>query len=498
LSEDQKSYRQIFKATSLFGGVQVFQILISVIRSKFVAVLLGPGGMGIAGLLGQSTGFISSITNFGLGSSAVKNVAAASGSGDELRISKVITVLRKLVWITGFSGMIITAVLSRWLSRITFGNEDYTWAFIWISITLLFQQLSSGQMVILQGLRKLKSLATANVAGSVIGLLISIPIYYKWRLDGIVPVIIIVSLTGFLLSWHFARKTGIKSVKMTNPEFLSEGKDMLKMGLALSLNGIFLSAVSYIVRIYISNRGGIDQVGLYNAGFAIINTYVGMIFSAMATDYYPRLSAVSNDNVMSSNLVNQQAEIAILILAPLLVFFLIFINWIVILFYSNKFIAVNEMIHWAALGMYFKAASWSIAFIFLAKGASKLFLMNELIANTYILGLNILGYMVAGLKGLGISFLVGYLIYFFQVFIITNRKYAFFFSNVFYKVAGFQFILGLICFFIMRIFDTPYNYISGLIIILISVVFSMKELDKRIGLKEIIYHGVSTFKNKYF
>ena len=53
----QSSYRQIMKATSLFGGVQIFQIIISVIRSKFVAILLGPSGMGIVGLLASTTGW---------------------------------------------------------------------------------------------------------------------------------------------------------------------------------------------------------------------------------------------------------------------------------------------------------------------------------------------------------------------------------------------------------------------------------------------------------
>lgn len=72
MQEQRSSYRQIVKATSLFGGVQFFQILISVVRSKFVAILLGPSGMGIVGLLTSTTGLITGLTNFGLGTSAIK------------------------------------------------------------------------------------------------------------------------------------------------------------------------------------------------------------------------------------------------------------------------------------------------------------------------------------------------------------------------------------------------------------------------------------------
>ncbi len=485
MTDDQKSYRQIFKATSLFGGVQVFNIIISVIRSKFIAVLLGPAGMGIAGLLTSTTGFVSALSNFGLGTSAVKNVAAAHASGDNERVQKVVSVLRRLVWITGLLGMLLTAALSPWLSQITFGNRDYTFAFIWISVSLLFQQLSSGQFVVLQGLRKLSLLAKANVTGSLIGLLIAVPVYYKWRLDGIVPVIIISSFTSMLLSWYFARKAGVKTVMVPKEEILGEGKEMLKMGFMISLSGLIATAVSYLVRIYISNTGGVEQVGLYTAGFAIIGTYVGMVFTAMGTDYYPRLSAVAHDNFKSKELINQQAEVAILILAPILAIFLVFINWVVILLYSTKFIAVNEMIHWAALGMYFKAASWSIAFILLAKGASKVFLWNELFANLYVMAFNVLGYKLAGLEGLGVSFLAAYFAYFVQVFILAKFKYSFSFNVVFYKVAGIQLFIGLLCFAIMRSMSSPWTFLLGSVLIIFSVLYSFKELDKRMELKAL-------------
>jgi O-antigen/teichoic acid export membrane protein len=165
MSEEKSSYRQIMKATSIFGGVQVFNIFIAIIRSKAIAVLLGPAGMGIAGLLTATTGLVASLSNFGLGTSAVKDIAEAYGTGDEPRIAKTAAVFKRLVWITGLVGATITLMLSPWLSELTFGNKDYTWSFILLSVTLLLGQLTSGQNVILQGIRKLKYLASANVWG---------------------------------------------------------------------------------------------------------------------------------------------------------------------------------------------------------------------------------------------------------------------------------------------------------------------------------------------
>ncbi|HEY5587809.1 MAG TPA: O-antigen translocase [Candidatus Paceibacterota bacterium] len=494
MTEQQTSYRQIMKATSLFGGVQVFSIIISIIRSKFIAVLLGTTGMGIAGLLTSTTGLISGLTNFGLGTSAVRDVASANNTGNETRIAIVVTVLRRWVWATGTLGTLVILALSPWLSQLTFGNSEYTLAFIWISITLLFMQLTSGQLVILQGMRKLQYLAKASLIGSALGLIITVPLYYKFGIKGIVPAIILSSIISLSLSWFFAKRINIKSIKVSRIRTIAEGKNMLIMGFMISVSGLITLGASYIIRVFISKTGGIEQVGLYTAGFAIINTYVGLIFTAMGTDYYPRLSSVAYSNELCKQAINQQAEIALLILAPILMLFLVFIQWIVIILYSNKFIAVDGMIHWAALGMLFKAASWAVGFIFLAKGASKLFFWNELIANIYILCLNILGYHYMGVTGLGISFMVGYMLYLIQVFIISKIKYQFSFHLAFIYIFTIQVLLAVFCFVDVKFIGKPYSYIIGVGLIIISTWYSYKELDKRLGIKTLMTGLINKYK----
>lgn len=474
------------KATSIFGGVQVFQILIGIIRSKFIAVLLGPLGMGISGLLTSTTGFVAALTNFGLSTSAVRDISSAHSSGNETRLAIVAKVFKRWVWLTGLLGALLTAVLSSWLSEITFGNNDYTFAFIWISITLLLNQLSAGQSVLLRGMRQIRYMAQASMIGSIIGLFTTVPLYYYYGVKGIVPAIIISAISSLLLTWYYSRRLPVKSIKVSYSRTLAEGKGMLKMGFMISLSSLITLAASYIVRIFISNRGGVEQVGLYNAGFAIINTYVGMIFSAMATDYYPRLSSVSHDNVLSKDSINQQAEIALLILAPILISFLVFINLFVVLLYSKQFMSVNVMIYWAALGMFFKAGSWSIAFLFLAKGDSKLFFWNELGTNIYLLIFNIIGYYYYGLTGLGLSFLLGYFFYFIQVWLVAKAKFDFSFFRGFLKIFYLQFTLAILSFLAIKLLDNLWPYIIGVILIIISATYSIKELNMRLGLVNLM------------
>lgn len=493
MTNQQSSYRQIMKATSIFGGVQVFQIIIGIIRSKFIAILLGPLGMGISGLLTSTTGFVAALTNFGLSTSAVKDIAAAHSTGNETRLAIVAKVFRRWVWVTGLLGTLLTAVLSPWLSEITFGNRDYTFAFILISITLLFNQISAGQGVLLRGMRKISYMAQSDIIGSVLGLFTTIPLYYFYGIKGIVPGIIITAISSLLLTWYYSRKLDIKPVYISKARTLAVGKEMLKMGLMISLSGLITLGASYIVRIFISRSGGVDQVGLYNAGFAMINNYVGMVFTAMGTDYYPRLSAVAHSNKESRKVINQQSEIALVILAPIIIIFLVFINWVVIILYSTKFLPVSAMIYWAALGMFFKAASWSIAFIFLAKGASKLFFWNELIFNIYLLTLNLIGYYYMGLTGLGLSFLVAYLLYLIQVFTVAKINFDFTFNAAFVKIFSLQLGLALLSFLAVKFMSNPWPYVVGVVLIVVSLYYSWKELDKRVDLKSII----DSIKNRF-
>ena len=260
-------FKDSLKATSLFGGVQIYKILIQIIRSKFIAVLLGPTGIGISNLLSSTTSTISVITNIGISRSAVKNISEANASGDDERLSKVVSVFRRLVWLTGIIGAIVCAVLSPYLSELTFGNKDYTLAFIILSITLLFDQLTSGQTTVMQGIHKYRYMSKSAVIGSTIGLFISVPLYYIWGVDAIVPVLLLSSITSLLLSLFFFRKIKIEPAPVSRTVMAIDGKDMIILGLSLSLTTIVNTALGYFVKIFIERNGGVNDVGLFAAGF---------------------------------------------------------------------------------------------------------------------------------------------------------------------------------------------------------------------------------------
>lgn len=495
MAEDRNSYKNITKAISLFGGVQILQIIVSIIKNKFVALLIGPVGVGIVGMLTSSTDLISSMTNFGLRTSAVRDVSQAYSTGDTPKISIVITVLRKLIWFTGILGMIITFCFSSLLSEWAFGNNDYSVSIKLIAIVVLFTQLYNGRFVLLQGTFQYKAIAKSALIGNLIGLFIIIPLYYIWKIKAIVPVIIVTSLCSYLAVWFYSRKISFPKIKLSIREFWKEGRLMLVLGMAIALSGVVGTGQIYLLRVYISNYGNILDVGLYTAGIAIASSYVGIVLNAMSSDYAPRLSAVANDANLLSLTINKQATLLITILSPLIVAFIVFIKQLVILLYSTKFIAITTMVEWIMFGMIFRALSWSISFCFIARGEPKTFFLNELLTSFYSLFFSVIGYKLANFTGMGIAFCLTYFCYTIQVYILSRKKFSFHFNHDFFKMVIPQILICMFLFILFRILGySVYRYIIGAIALTGTLFLSYYYLDKMIGIRHIIRNRINKIR----
>src|ERR1700720_4961352 len=81
------TYGQILKSSALVGGSSVINIAIGIVRTKAMALLLGPAGYGLFGLYGSIANLAQSLAGMGVNSSGVRQIAAAVGSGDSAQIA---------------------------------------------------------------------------------------------------------------------------------------------------------------------------------------------------------------------------------------------------------------------------------------------------------------------------------------------------------------------------------------------------------------------------
>ena len=291
--ERDDSYGHVLKYTGVFGGVQGLNILINLVRNKIVALFLGPEGMGLVSLFQTTVNFISQSTNLGVSFSAVRNVSELFDAGDEARITHFVKVVRAWSLLTGLVGMLLCIVIGPMLSNFTFSWGNHTLHFVLLSPLVALLAITGGETAILKGARQLKSLAVIQVYSILSALMITIPIYYFFGQSGIVPVMVLMGLATLLLTIH--RSYSLYPLRLTGAKgILGEGMGMVRLGVAYTLAGVLGSGAEFIIRTYLNNVSGLETVGLYNTGYILTMTYAGLVFSAMETDYFPRLSAVNS------------------------------------------------------------------------------------------------------------------------------------------------------------------------------------------------------------
>lgn len=423
MSEEKKAYTGIFKSTFLFGFVQVFNILIKIGLNKVIAVFLGTKGIGIIGLYQSAIAIIKSFAGLGINQSSVKDVSEVAITEDEDSLSRVITVVKKVVRGAALLGAIITIVLSPWLSEWSFQTKDYTFAFVWLSLVVVFNILTEGYLSILKGMRRLRDLAKTTMLGALGGVLAGIPLYILLGNKGIVPALISTAFFTFLAALFYIRKVKIDKVKISLREVWNEGAGMVKMGFSLMIAAFASYLSEFAVRAYISAASGLVDVGLFQVGATILTAYFGIVITALVTDYYPRIAAVNTQNDLVQDELNKQIKVGFLLLGPLVVTFILFLKFFLILLYSNEFLSSSEYILFAIFGTLIIIASNPMDLVLIAKSEAKLFLIISLIYRSIEVGAFILGYKLGGLSGLGVAVTSLGALHFIIMFTVNKWRY---------------------------------------------------------------------------
>ncbi len=414
------SYRQILKSTSVIGGSSLVAMAIRMVRTKFVAVLLGPAGVGLMGLYLAVTAMVGTVSAMGIGTSGVRQIAEAHGTGDEDRLARTVKALRRTVWITGFLGMAFMILASPFLSTISFGSPDHFSAMAILGVTILLANITSGQACLLQGTRRINDLARAGIIGTINGTVISIPCYYFWGQKGIVPSLILISGATLITSWWYARRVSINRLAMTRREIREVAIAVLRSGAPFMLAALLIALSGYIVRVLLIRQFGLEGAGIWQAAFILSSVLVNFLLSAMGTDYYPRLSAMAHDDQGINESVNTQTEIAMLLAVPGLMASIIFAPLVITIFYSGRFDASADILRWSVYGVFARVISWPLEFIMLARGMGKTYFCSEIFSNLFYVAA--IWYCIKwwDLTGTGVAFMLMYFVYAMVVYAIGH------------------------------------------------------------------------------
>lgn len=410
----------VLRAMSLFGGLQVVQILCSAIRMKLVAWLIGPAGMGLFGIFNNMVEMISQITGLGMRTSAVRDVVGTTGE----RLSVIAAVIRRWgVWL-GMLGAVVTLALSPALSQFYFGDNDHIISIAMLSSVLFLTSILNSEQAIMQGSQMLRKLAVSSLWGAVGGLLASIPMFVFWRIHSIVPSIIAYAVITCAATLVCKVPTQSPPASLTVKKTFNEGKQFIVLGFFMTV-AVFVELLSNnIFLAYLNQAADTDLVGYYQSGYTLFNRYMGLVFTAIAMEYYPRLTQVCHSRLRSSLFVSHELGLVLWVLIPVIGIFITCVDVIVKILYTDDFLVIVPFMVWGIVGTVLRGFSWCVAMMMLAKGDGKIFVFTESFSAISGLVLNVVCFQRWGLTGLGWAYIIWYGLYSLVVGIVYVRRYS--------------------------------------------------------------------------
>jgi PST family polysaccharide transporter len=430
MTEAKASYHRILKSTSIIGGASFINIAIGVLRTKVLAVLLGPAGVGVASLYTGLIGTASTVATLGLGSVGTRQIAEACSKDDA---HALLVARRALFWGTmllACAGGLVVWSLRSFLAVYALGNASYSGAVGWLSIGVALSVAGASQGALIQGMRRIGDIARLNVFGSAISTVLGIGMLWRWGKAGLVAYILIGPLASFVLGHvYVSRLPKPRKENVTLPELSREWKMLLRLGLAMVGAGLVQQLAQLWIRIDVARVLGAQSLGQYQAAWTISMQYVSFVLGAMGSDYYPRLTGIIHDPKAAGRLVNEQTEVATLLSAPVFIAMMSVAPWVIHLLYAASFTPAIEILRWQVLGDVLKVVSWPLGFVILAAGDGKAYFWTEtgpwLVTTGLITGLA----PVMGLPITGMAYVAMYALYLPQVYWLARRRIGFHWSR---------------------------------------------------------------------
>lgn len=413
-SNKNNIYTQIIKYTGILGSIQGISVMTGVIRNKITALLLGTMGMGLMSLLNTTVIFISQATSMGIAFSGVREIAACKDRGDQGGVERCAAIIRAWSVLTALIGIVVCALSSKWIDKLTFTWGDHSLHYLLLSPSLALMAITAGETAILKGLHRLKALAVIQMISAFGALVITAPLLYFFNMAAIVPIITLIALATMLATIFYSFSTVRPRIGEWRhcyarwKKLIGEGLPMVKLGLAFVSAMAMGSASELIIRAYLNVKADLDTVGLYNAGYLLAITYAGLFLTSLESDYYPRLSAVNNDIKKINELVNYQTEVSLTLISPMMCAFILLLPAIVPLLFSANFNAAIPMAQATALTMMCKSACLPVSYVMLAKGDSRIFICLESLSYLMTIAGVIIGYNIGGLTGTGVGLTAAY------------------------------------------------------------------------------------------
>lgn len=429
------AHRSILKATAVIGGASAVNILIGLARNKLAALMLGPVGIGSIGLLLNIVLTAANLGGLGVAMASVRTLASATGADGGGEARRALTLLTISLAITG---AVATWLLRAPIARYTLSDATEAWRVGWLAPAVALTIWSGAQLALLNGLGRLAAVARVQVVGAALGTALGLAALALWGADGVLGYVIAAPVGMVIAGWtctsrlpRIARPVAPSAVRANMVAYV-------RLGIPMMFGAITLPFGLLAIRALTADHLGGVALGQFTAAWTLSVTYVSFVLAAMSTDYFPKLSAIADDHAAATRLVNDHAQVALLLSLPVMLAVQAIAPWLITLLYSDSFTGAVTMLRWQIAGDVVKIISWPLAFVLLAQQRG---IAYWLVESSIVLALVSSSFVLIprfGIAGIGASYLIGYIVYLFLLLFLLAKRIGFSLSRTNIALAAFS------------------------------------------------------------
>jgi len=427
--------RRILSSSSLIGGSTLAAMAIGAVRMKAFAVLLGPVGVGIIGTLSAVVQGATMLGGLGISSSIVREIG--THADDPWRTADVRHAFWSLTFVLAVVATGTLALGARTIGAIAGVDPTLTDGLRWLSLAVGLGVIAASLNAELLALGRLAALARVQVFGASISAVLGIVAVVRLATAGIVPALIAVPGAGIAIA--IIARAGLPTTILAKPptrDHVRRWRVLVTLGATLTFTALLGTLTQLVVRALVLRQLGAASAGLFQAIWAISSINLGLVLTAMAADYYPRLSRMASDRAATGELVNQQLGVALRLAAPLLTGMIALAPFVLRLFYSGAFTGAAETFRWQLAGDVLKIVGWALGYVLIVRSDTRSYLVAEASFTVVFIALVALLLPIIGLRATGIGYAVAYLVYVVLMLGLCARHHAITLSSENMRLCG--------------------------------------------------------------
>jgi PST family polysaccharide transporter len=403
------SFSRIFKSSAMLGVAQVAALAAAFVRSKIIAVCLGPVGIGLVGVMTAFNGNMSAVASWGLGTSGVRLISGAEGESRRRKQAAV----RRFGFILSAIGLLLT-LLTFWpVAMATFNDGAYMVELLIAGMSVPCMVASTTWSSLLQADGQVKSLAKVQLSSALLGLALGAPLIVLWGSVGVACSMLLAAAVPAISTWWVARRSCPPSHIDEHPDDL---KTMVRLGGGLVIVGLASQIAAYVVRLIIIRhysalgQDGLEASGYYQAAIAIAGSLPAVVFGAMGTDFFPRVAAAKNETEAQA-LSEKQIQAGLLLALPILTLLLSMGEVGVRILYDERFDRAIPLLSWMIWGVFIRLLAWPLGYWMLARGSVQTVVVVESTCNLAMALLPLALVPEFGVEGAAYAFSISYVMY---------------------------------------------------------------------------------------